>query len=261
MVSGEVKRPTPTTGFVVSALTKAITGVLDAFARKSATLFESLPSAPATFTSHRSGSSASSSISLARLAVRADALAGRAIHRPPCAAPRAQSLPTASARDLDHFAQSRTRFSIAPPYSSLRRLVRGERNWKRQIVMPGIDIDDVEAGALARAARVAASASHGNRGYRPCPWRARPSAGRICAALAGRRQHRLAGQPVIGVKAAMPQFDAARLPCAWIGIGDLRQRAHIVLVPQRQIAIGEIVRASDGSSNIRCTPRPSRLRP
>ena len=71
---------------------------------------------------------------------------------------------------LDHFAQQPDAvFERAAIF--VGALIGGgaARNSKRQMAMPGIDIDDVKAGAPARAAPPP-PASPGNHECHECPW-------------------------------------------------------------------------------------------
>ena len=135
---------------------------------------------------------------------------------------------------------SRVRFSTLPPYSSLRRLRARREELERQIIVPGIDIDDVSAGPPGPRRGVVLPAA-GSPGCRALSM-ARAEPGTEIRPLPGRRQRRLARQTVVGVEAAMPELDAHQAAMGMDGIGRWRQRPHIVFVPKRQIAKGKIVR-------------------
>ena len=120
MVSGEVKRPTPTTGLLVVCLTKSMNGsCAPSPAKREGT--ESLYQA-ATFTSHRSGSSASMpTISFASASSTPPAPSSSSVAK---RSATAQVSPTASLVSCSTSRSRRTRFSSEPPYSSLRWLRR-----------------------------------------------------------------------------------------------------------------------------------------
>ena len=123
MVSGLVNRPTPTTGLLVTCLTKATPGSCQPSLRKRD---PSMSSWPPTFTSQRSGTSASiSTVARPSSAVIASS--------PYCSSTQSRTAtahfsPATSSRTSSSTSRSsRVRFSMPPPYSSMRRLMRGER--------------------------------------------------------------------------------------------------------------------------------------
>ena len=123
-VSGEVNRPTPTTGFVVTDLTNATCGSSCPCAANrevAESRDQSLRQ-----TSHRSGASACDSM-MSRSS--AGSMMGRSVS---CATAiltaTAQRCPTASRVSSSSSRNSRVRFAKLPPYSSVRSLVRREKN-------------------------------------------------------------------------------------------------------------------------------------
>ena len=133
MLSGEVKRPTPTTGLEVTRLTKAVKGSCEPSVLKREVV-ESFDQG-LTLTSQRSGSSASISTTsrpspslLIPASPRSSSVAKRTA--------MAQVSPTASFASSMISRSSRARFSRLPPYSSRRLLRRRcrkcigkERSW------------------------------------------------------------------------------------------------------------------------------------
>ena len=133
MVSGEVKRPTPTTGFVVQRFTQSMNGCCQPSGAKRE-LIESMCQA-AMFTSHRSGSSASRA-TMSRDSSSQDTPPGPQNSSVAKRSATAQVSPTASRVSSSTSRSSRTRFSSEPPYSSLRWLRRrcrkcigSDRSW------------------------------------------------------------------------------------------------------------------------------------
>ena len=129
MVSGEVNRPTPTTGLVVTCFTNATCDSCAASGAKRE-VAESPDQVPTTM-SHRSGNSARHSI-----ASRPSASEVRPrgpISSSMISRTEMPSSPLVASRliSINSFV-SRARFSKLPPYSSVRRL-RGERNWKQMV--------------------------------------------------------------------------------------------------------------------------------
>ena len=125
MVSGEVKRPTPTTGCAVSFLTKSMTGSwLPSGAKREGAQSVGEESS---FTSHRSGRSASSATtscasegaaSLGRARSSSRLMRSATAHLPPTAS----CVTSSSSRTM------RTRLRTLPPYASVRRFHSGSRN-------------------------------------------------------------------------------------------------------------------------------------
>ena len=115
MLSGEVKRPTPTTGLVVSCLTKAVKGSCEPSALKREVV-ESFDQG-LTLTSQRSGSSASISTT-SRPSPSALIPASPSSSSVAKRTAMAQLSPTASFVSSMISRSSRARFSRLPPYSS-----------------------------------------------------------------------------------------------------------------------------------------------
>ena len=121
MASAEVKRPTPTTGLVVSFFTNDTYGSCAPSSPKRA-VTESLAQS-LTFTSQRSGNSASiSTISRPSVSLQMPSLPSSSSTANRNATP--QTSPTASRVSSSSSRVRRTRFSRDPPYSSVRWLYR-----------------------------------------------------------------------------------------------------------------------------------------
>ena len=153
----------------------------------------------------------------------------------------AQVSPTASLVSSIISRSSRTRFSRLPPYSSVAPVVARRQELEGQVVVPGIDIDDVEAGALGPLAPRRA-ASRGRRGCRPGPCRAPWSAGDTWQGCA---EGAMPGTRVMRFEACEPPCQSSIAGQAAMGVDGLRrqrQRCDVVIVPQGQKAIGRIVR-------------------
>ena len=130
IVSGLVNRPTPTTGLEVSVLTKAMEGSCQPSLRNREV---SMSFGPPTFTSHRSGTSARLSTTARHSS--SPRWTGPSFSSTPKRRATAQR-PCASSMTSSRVSRNRRRrFSKHPPYSSVRRLIRGDRK-SVKTVMP-----------------------------------------------------------------------------------------------------------------------------
>ena len=141
---------------------------------------------------------------------------------------------------LDHLAQQPhavlqlAAILIGPP------VVAGRQELEGQVIMPGIDIDDVETGALRPLRRVTLPAAEG------------ADVREVHAARRGRQvvhggdrrggKARRPRPPVRGMRAAMPEFHARQAAVGMDGVGRQRQSLDVVIVPKGEEAIGRIVR-------------------
>ena len=147
MVSGEVKRPTPTTGLLVDPLDEVDHRLMACLRREAGGARNRSGSCPSSRRTDRGRPRAarlphaprSRHACPGRLAQLLEADPERHARRRPPVASRVTSIISRT---------SRTRLAIEPPYSSLRRLYSASRNCMRQIAHAGIDIDDVEPRRL-----------------------------------------------------------------------------------------------------------------
>ena len=116
------------------------------------------------------------------------------------------------------------------------RVAARRQELKRQIIMPGINIDNVEARAFRPQSRVTLPGAEGTYvGLVHGPRRS----WRIILPGAGRwRQQGLARHAVATVRTAMPQLDSGQAAMRMNGLGNHRHAAYIFFVPQAEEAIG-----------------------